>query len=238
MPWLEPPSAAAFNNYRVTNRNFSELVYQPLYDWQLMPAGGAQVLNFFQLPQGQGVTSSLGATVGTSKTLNDTNMTVGGMLPSGMEFLIESIEVPFLPGSVSTANTYTPAQFLNFNATAAATVGAPWFNDVNTFYQGGRLEFTVLAKKFLIDSPLYKFIPKVQFMVDAAIASNSATTGEIIAGKTGLAGPLYELRPPISLQPTANFSIDLVWPAVVAMPSGFIGRVGVTLQGYTLRAGQ
>lgn len=236
--WDQPPNAAAFAAYRVANRNFSELVYQPLYDWQLMPAGGAQTLNFFQLPQGQGITSALGATVGTPKTLNDTNMTLGGQLPSGMEFMIESIEVPFLPGSVSTANTYTPAAFLNFNAAASATLGAPWFNDVNTFYQGGRLEFTVLAKKFLTDSPLYKFIPRVQFTVDAASASTSATQGATVFGKAGLTGPLYELKPPISLQPSCNFGIDLVWPAVVAMPSGFIGRVGVTLQGYTLRAGQ
>lgn len=238
MPFMQPPDAQAFAAYRVTNRNFSELVYQPLYDSQLYPAAGAQVLNFFQNPIGQGITSALGATVGTTKSLNDTNMTLGGQLPSGMEFMIETLEVNFMPGSVSTANTYTPASLLNFAAVAAATVGAPWFNDVNTFYQSGRLEFTVLSKKFLTDTPLAKFVPRVQLAVDAGIASNSATTAEVIAGKASLVGPLYELKPPISLQPGANFGVDLVWPAAVAPPSGFNGRVIVTFWGYTLRAGQ
>ncbi len=56
---------------------------------------------------GQGITSALGGTVGTGKTLWDTNLELPNTLPSGKAFMIESIEVLFFAGSVSTTNTNT-----------------------------------------------------------------------------------------------------------------------------------
>jgi hypothetical protein len=131
-------SVADFASNRVTNPGQSEIIRQRLYDYQLYATAGYTSLSFFQVPIGQGVTSAIGATVGTAKTVWDTSMELGGQLPSGRAFLIESIEVLFTPGTVSTANTYTQAAFVLFNATAAATVGN-WVNDVNTFYQSGLL---------------------------------------------------------------------------------------------------
>ena len=42
----------------------------------------------------------------------------------------------------------------------------------------------------------------------------------------------------MTLQPAVNFDVTLRWPALVATPSGFNGRVGIILDGYLMRASQ
>jgi hypothetical protein len=231
------PSAADFEAARVTNPGSSEIIRQRLYDYQLYAAAGVGQLSFFQTPAGQGVTSALGATVGSSKTLQDTNMVLAGQLPSGMGYMIESIEVLYLPGSVSTASTYTPANLSLFAVAAAATV-AGQLNDVNTFYQSGLLEFNILQKTALREAPLIAFPPKAHLDLSAAIASNSATVGEVAAVLAKAGGRPYYLEPRISLQSAVNFEVVLKWPAPVAVPSGFNARVGVIFDGFMQRAGQ
>jgi hypothetical protein len=231
------PTAADFNSRRVTNPSQSEVVRQRLYDYQLYPTAGSTQFAFFQQPIGQGLTSSLGGTVGSGKTQWDTNMELGGTLPSGKAFLIESIEVVFFPGSVSTSNTYTPIKPLEFNATAAATVGGQ-LADVNSFYQSGMLELNILSKNYLRETPLIAFPPKTQFNLDVGIASNSATTAVNVAENMRAAGRPYYIDPTIALQPAVNFEVLIRFPAAVATPSGFNGRVGVILDGYFMRASQ
>lgn len=231
------PTAADFNARRVTNPGQSEIVRQRFYDYQLYATAGTTQLTFFSAPVGQGITSALGGTAGTSKTLWDTNLELPNTLPSGKAFMIESIEVVFFPGSVSTANTYTPVGQSVFNANAAASV-AGQVNDVNTFYQSGMLELNVLSKNYLRETPLLSFPPKANFALDAAIASNSATTGEVGAVQGRAAGRPYYISPEIALQPAVNFEVVLKWPAAVATPSGFNARVGVILDGYFMRASQ
>lgn len=230
-------TVADFASNRVTNPGQSEIVRQRLYDYQLYPTAGVTSISFFQVPIGQGITSAIGATVGTPKTIFDTSMELGGQLPSGKAYLAESIEVLFLPGTVSTANTYTQAGFVLFNATAAATVGN-WVNDVNTFYQSGALELNVLSKNYLRETPLAVFPPKAHFDYSGAIASNSATTAEVGASFAKVMGRPYYLEPRVTLQPAVNFDVTLRWPAAVATPSGFNGRVGVIFDGYLMRASQ
>ena len=231
------PTAADFNSRRVTNPSQSEVVRQRLYDYQLYPTAGQTQFSFFQQPIGQGVTSAVGGTVGTGKTQWDTNMELGGTLPSGKAFLIESIEVIFFPGSVSTSNTYTLVKPLEFNATAAATTGFQ-LADVNSFYQSGMLELNILSKNYLRETPLIAFPPKTSFNLDVAIASNSATTAVNIAENMRAAGRPYYIDPTIALQPAVNFEVLIRFPAAVATPSGFNGRVGVILDGYFMRASQ
>lgn len=231
------PTAADFNSRRVTNPAQSEIVRQRFYDYQLYPTAGVTQLAFFQQPIGQGITTALGGTVGTGKTLWDTNLELGGTLPSGKAFMIESIEVVFFPGSVATANTYTVASPALFNATAAAAVSSQ-LADVNTFYQSGMLELNILSKNYLRETPLIAFPPKTVFNLDAAYASNSATTAELGAVNMRAAGRPYYIDPTIALQPAVNFEVLLRFPAAVATPSGFNGRVGVILDGYFMRASQ
>ncbi len=231
------PSAADFNARRVTNPSQSEVIRQRLYDFQLYPTAGVSQLTFFQNPIGTGITSALGATVGSAKTVADTSQELAGTLPSGKAFMIESIEVVFFPGSVSTSNTYTVVAPNIFNATAAAAVLAQ-LADVNTIYQSGVLELNILSKNYVRETPLIAFPPKAQFNLDAAIASNSATTAEVAAVNMRAAGRPYFVEPSIALQPAVNFEVVIKFPGVVATPSGFNGRIGVILDGYTMRASQ
>jgi hypothetical protein len=229
------PTAADFNARRVTNPGQSEIIRQRLYDYQLYAYAGTTQLSFFQQPVGSGLTSAIGSTVGAVKTLWDTNMTLGGTLPSGQAYMVESIEVVFFPGSVQTANTYTPIGMSTFNATAAASVAGA-LNDVNTFYQSGMLELNILSKNYLRETPTLAFPPKANFALDAAVASNSATTAEVALSQARAAGRPYYIDPSISLQPAVNFEVVIKWPAAVAL--AFNARVGVILDGYFMRASQ
>jgi hypothetical protein len=231
------PTAADFNARRVTNPSQSEIVRQRFYDYQLYATAGTTQLTFFSAPVGQGLTTALGGTAGTAKTLWDTNLELPNTLPSGKAFMIESIEVLFFPGSVSTANTYTPASPVLFNATAAAAV-ASQAADVNSVYQSGMLELNILSKNYLRETPLLAFPPKANYNLDAAIASNSATTAEVGMVNMRAAGRPYYLEPTIALQPAVNFEVVIRFPAAVATPSGFNGRIGVILDGYFMRASQ
>lgn len=231
------PSAADFQSRRVTNPDVSEIVRQRFYDYQLYPAAGVAQLTFFSAPVGQGITSAQGAVVGSAKTLWDTNLELPNTLPSGKAFMMESIEVPFWAGSSATANTYTPANVGRF---LAAVVQAEFaqLNDVNTFYQAGMLELNILSKNYLRETPLQAFPPKTWLGVDAAMASNSATTAAISAQSAKAQGRAYYIEPEIALQPAVNFEVVIKYPAAVAMPSTFNGRVGVILDGFFMRASQ
>ena len=231
------PTAADFNARRVTNPNQSEIVRQRFYDYQLYATAGTTQLTFFSAPVGQGLTTALGGTAGTAKTLWDTNLELPNTLPSGKAFMIESIEVLFFPGSVATANTYTVASPALFNATASAAVQSQ-LADVNTFYQSGMLELNILSKNYLRETPMIAFPPKANFQLDAALASNSATTALNGAVNMRAAGRPYYLEPTIALQPAVNFEVVIRYPAAVATPSGFNARVGVILDGYFMRASQ
>lgn len=234
---MDMPTAADFQLGRVANAAQSEIIRQTLYDHQLYAAAGAQQLTYFQAPLGQGVTTALGATAGTSKTVADTNMVLGGNLPSGQEFLAESIEVTFYPGSVSTASTFT-VDALTFFLAAASAVPTAQIDDVNAFLQSGVLEFNILSKNYLRETPLVRFPPKCYIEIVGAIASNSATTAEVGFAAAHACGRPYYLEPRIDLQPAMNFDVSLRWPGLVAMPSTFNARVGVILDGYLMRASQ
>ena len=230
-------TAQDFQLGRVTNPGQSEIIRQSLYDMQIYPAAGSNQLTFFQAPLGQGLTSALGATAGTTKTTADTNMVLGGNLPNGQEYLVESIEVTFYPGSVSTANTFT-IDTVTFFLVAASAVPTAQIDDVSAFYQSGVLEFNVLAKNYLRETPLMRFPPKCYLDVAGAISSNSATVAEVGFAAAHAAGRPYYVEPRIDLLPAMNFDVTLRWPGLVPTTSTFNGRAGVILDGYLLRASQ
>lgn len=231
------PTAADFQAARVTNQGQAEVIRQSLYDSLLLPGAGITSLTFFQTPVGQGITSALGATATTVKSLFDTNMALGGQLPSGLSQMVESIEVAFYPGSVSTANTFT-IDTLSFFLAVASAVPTAQADDAWAFYQSGLLEFNVLQKNYLREAPIMRFPPKCGIELSGAIASNSATTSEVGFVNARATGRAYYLEPPISLQPATNFEITLRWPGLVPLISGFNARVQVILDGYAMRASQ
>lgn len=230
-------ASLGFDAGAVVNASQSEVIRQRLYDFQLYATAGVGQLSFFQTPVGQGVTSALGGTVGSTKTFNDTNMQLAGQLPSGIAYKVESIEVQFYPGSVSTANTYTPANVGQW-ATVSAAALTNQVNDVNTFYQSGMLEFNILNKNYLRETPLQAFPPKTGLDAFGAHATNSATTAQVSTVLAKAGGRPYYLDLPITLKPAVNFEVVLKWPAPVATPSGFNARVGVILDGLLMRASQ
>lgn len=230
-------SPGMFERYRVTNPDTSALVWQPLYDFQVYPAAGLQQFTFFQQPQGSGKTSTPGATAASPKTLSDTNMTAAGSLPSGMEYLVQAIEVYFFPGSVNTADTYTPAKVTTDATAALLAAGISANNDVQQVYNEGLFKFNVLNQIQYTDTPLRKFAPSNWMETDAALATTNATLSLAI-GQTRPKGDPLVLNPPLSLQPAVNFSVTIDYPALRALPSGFNGRIGVVFNGYLKRATQ
>ena len=231
------PGMNDFNSRRVSNPDQSEVIRNRLYDYLLYPTAGQSQLTFFSQPVGQGITTAQGAPVGSGKTYFDTNIELANTLPSGKAYMVESIEVLFTPGAVATANTYTPAALSLFNTAAAAAVLAQ-LNDVNSIYQSGMLEFNILSKNYLRETPLMAFPPKAHLDVFAAVASNSATVGEVGIAFAKASGRPYYIQPNITLQPAMNFEVKITWPAPFATPSGFNARMGVILDGYVMRASQ
>lgn len=227
-----------FRAGRVVSTDQSDIRKARLYDYQLLPAGGAQQLSFFQNPIGQGITSSLGAPVGSAKTIFDTNMQLPGQLPNGQAFLVESIEVKFFAGSSNAANTFAAAAANPFAAVAAGAVLAQ-AQDFRTVQQSGILEFNILNKLYVQDGPLGDFPPKARGKIDASIASNSATTAEVGAIDAAADGrPYFLSKTELLLQPMVNFSVVIRWPAAIPLPSTFNGRIGVVLDGYLAQATQ
>jgi hypothetical protein len=229
------PTAADFNARRVTNPSQSEVIRQRLYDFQIAPSAGVTQLTFFQSPIGQGTTSAVGATVGTAKTFFDTNMELGGQLPSGKSFLIESIEVVFFPGATATGYIPQADGYVGVSATLAQVAD---LNDVNIFYQSGLVELNVLSKNYVRETPAIAFPPKANF--DLSASTSVVTAGNNVQGANLLkvGGRPFFVEPSIALQPAVNFEVVIRYPAAVALPSGFNGRVGVILDGYLMRASQ
>jgi len=233
------PSLKDFQDYQVNRQGEAEVIRQSLYDYQVYATAGATILNFFQNPQGAGKTSSTGATAAAPKTIHDTNMELAGQLPNPKGFLMESIEVDFHPGSVSTTDTFTLQVPYSFLLAAAQTfIPGVAANDVNAVYIGGELQFFIGSKPYLDEAPLKRFPPKAHFVLDSSIASNSGSLGEVGVVSLKAGGRPYFMQPPVSIMATQNFKVSLNWPAVVATPSGFNGRIGVILDGYIFRNSQ
>lgn len=225
------------NDYMVNRPGQAEVIRQRLYDFQLYPTAGQAQLTFFQLPIGQGITSSLGAAVGSAKTYADTNMESSGLLPNPKAYLAESIEIILEPGSSAAANTFAHAP-PNVFAVAAALTVLNQIQDVNIIRVSGWLEFYIGSKTYLYEAPLGTFPPKVRMEIDGMIASNSATVAEVGAVVGRWAGRPYYLDPPISLASLQNFAMYLKWPGAVATPSGFNARIGIAMDGALFRLSQ
>lgn len=210
------PSLAELQQYNVNRAGSIEAVRASLYDFQVYAAAGQSSLQFFQVPQGQG-----------GKTKADTNMEAAGSLPAPKQFLIEQIEVHFYPGS--TVDTF---------AAAAAALPAQG-DDVYAVMKSGWLDLFIGSKSYLTEAPIGRFPPSTGMKLSSAMASNSATVGEVKSEYATFGGVVYKLSPEILLVPTQNFNLSLNWPApLVALPSTVAGRIGVVLKGIMYRNSQ
>lgn len=202
--------------YRVNRPGQLEVLRQSLYDFQVYAAVGQAQLSFFQVPIGQ-----------SSKTKADTNMQLAGQLPAGVQFLAQSLEVYFFPGTVFPG------------VGPVASVIDSFVNDVWEVRSGvASLEFNVGSKNYLVEAPLMRFPPKTR--LDGWTGSADATTAAAaLFNRTSYAdacGRPYPIDPYILLESTQNFNVTVNWPALVAITNA--GRIGVVLDGIVIRNSQ
>jgi hypothetical protein len=219
---MTPPSFDSLAQYDVSNPNATVVTHQPLYDFQPYPTTGQLQLNFFQTPIGQGTTSAPGASGG--KTKSDTNMEMGGALPTGNTFLATGIMVVFFPGTAVN------------NSGAFATTGLNW-QDVWAVNKSGLLTFSVGTQNELTDGPIMKFPPNFRLGGAAAMADASTAAADLHSqiDYASSAGQVYPITP-TRLVPQQNFKVTIDWPALVTVSAA--GRIGVILDGFWYRWSQ
>jgi hypothetical protein len=222
-------------SYANFNPNTVEGVRQSQYDFNFYATAGVNQLLFFQVPQGAGQSTAIGTVAGATKTAADTSMSQNGMLPSPQVQLCTSIELIVEPGSVATANVFTPQVAYSFIAAPAGNISLIAVNDVNLLRQSGWLNLFIGTRNMLIEGPIGRFPPKTALALDVALSTNSATVGIAAAASSKWGGRPYYLDPPLALLPSVNFLVQLNWPNVVATPSGFNARIGVIIDGYLYR---
>jgi hypothetical protein len=216
---------AALAAHAVTVAGKKDEIYAPLYDSVTYPAAGTTQLTFFALPIGQGTTSAPGAT-GT-KTEADTNLTNASLLPAGNSFYCTGIELVFLPGVLPGTG---PA--------ADSTVGQFW-NDVWTFAKTGWIRFRIQNRDYIIDGPAINFPPSTRLAGIASVTStltSGASTMDQIA-YAAVAGVPYHIVPTYITSNQA-FTVQLNYPAAVALPSTQAARVFCRLRGRLIRDAQ
>jgi hypothetical protein len=216
------PNRSQLDAYNV-NREGWEGYTNTLYDSGAYPAAGLNTLNFFNTPVGGGA---------TAKTASDTNMTLAGQMPANQEFLIQSVEIMFLP------TTPTVAAGMPASLDAAAGAAQVIINDAYIFYRSGNINLVIGAKSYLGEAPLMKFPPKAYFKLDSALAGS--TTADTKFLKTGFAtarGRPYLLKAPLRLVSNQNFAVTLAWPEglqAITNPA----RVILSLDGVFYRRSQ
>lgn len=220
------PSPEEFARYGVNLSGTSDIIWQPQYDSALYAAAGQGQLNFFTQPIGQGVTSHPGG-AGT-KTLADTNLTLQGQLPTPQKFLAVGIEIQIYSG-------LNPGR----GPVAQNTAGQMW-NDIMAISRGGVLQYTVGTKPILQEAPLGNF-PQQTFLEGEVALSDATTAGANLLSQVEYAairGRTYAIQP-TGIPSGQNFSVQLSWPNVVALPSAnATTRIFVRLLGWLARGVQ
>ncbi len=186
--------------YSVTNE-YWEVITTSLYDSLPYAAAGVTQMTFFQNGIGQG--TGFG---GAAKTLSDTNMISNGLLPNGISFLVQEIELEIQP-TTPTVAAQMPAAF---GPQAIAQI----VNDVFIIGRSGSLTMNILAKPYLTEGPVGQFVSRYDFDISGAVADISTTganmQSRIVYGKW--IGDRYKLSPvDLRLAETMNFNVVLKW---------------------------
>lgn len=208
--------------HRVTVPGMQDEIYSPLYDSAAYGANGQTSLNFFTTPIGQGTTSAPGAT--GVKTEADTNMLNAGLLAKGNRFYCTGIEFNFIPGS-------EPG-----NTGVLATTGQN-VNDVNAVARSGWVRFRIQNRDYVLDGPLGVFPPLNRLAVASTPASVVTATTIVQTDYAAMAGAPYNIVP-VFIESNQSFSVQIFWPAAVALPSTVAGRIFCRLRGRLIRDAQ
>jgi hypothetical protein len=133
-------------------------------------------------------------------------MISNGLLPNGISFLVQEIEIEIQP-TTPTVAAQMPAVF---GAQAAAQI----VNDAYIIGRSGSLTFNILAKPYLTEAPVGQFVSRYDFDISGALADVSTTGGAMqsraLYGKW--IGDRYRLSPvDLRLAETMNFTVVLKW---------------------------
>ena len=206
-----PPTLQQAQKYLSYLPNVTDVVYDPLYDRQTYATTGFTQQLFFQVPAGQ-----------NNRTKSDTNMTLAGQLPAGVNFMVTSIEVAYWPAAADIAA-----------AQAATTVDADRFlREMYSVYTSlSHLIFHVGSLEKIIQGPLIKFPPSN--FIDASVGI-STTVNNSVAGASfaQLKGKSYETTP-IFLTSSENFDVTINYTTAVAVTN--TAAMQVTLNGFKYR---
>lgn len=220
------PQLQQFEQFAVNMLGTKDVQWLPLYDSALYAAAGQQQLTFFQVQQGQGVTSQPGA-AGT-KGIGDTNMTLSGQVAFPQQFMCVGVELQFWSGLL-------PGR----GGALQATAGQIW-NDVHAFARGGALTFNIGQKTYCQDAPLGSF-PQQAYVEGEAAVSDATTAAASLFSQIESAtirGAVYQI-PPVVIPNGQNFSLILNWQAAVPLPStNATTRIFAKLLGWQARAAQ
>ena len=190
------PTLDQLGQYNVNRPNDVEGIKWDLYDSITYPTTGVAQMQFFQIPQGQ-----------SGKTLADTNMTSAGALPSPQAFLVQTIQLMFLP-TADAISTY------------GAAAASAFVNDTYKWWSSKAwLELYIGSKAYLDVAPLLKFPPEngLSGFSAASDTTTAAASGQTLVAYASAGGPIYEVDPPLLLTPTQNFKVTLNWPSLVTV---------------------
>jgi hypothetical protein len=211
----------------------TDVVWWPFYDSIAYPSAGQAAFSFYSNPIGQGTTSSPGAGAG-SKTIQDTNLTVGNQTTSGNEFFMIGSESNFLPG---VSNAALPLTLLPGRTNLPTTIGL-FANDVWSVGMGGIKTFAAgTDRKYFQDGPLALFPPSQRLSGFSALANESSTTGAGAGMEVTYAswsGELYTMIP-VYISANQNWTITVAYAALIPTPSAQIGRLIDRMRGYLIR---
>ena len=219
------PTFSEVQEWSVNRAGEYEVLRQTLYDFQTYPDAGALSTAFFQVQAGQ-----------SGKTIHDTNMELAGQLPAPKHFLVQSIEVFFLPapavGPVTVAAGTTDLSVSVFT------------NDVYSVLRAGALDFFIGSKSYLQEAPLLRFPPKTRLKPEFATSSILTQTTEadlsdqvLMDYASGMGRP-YNIDPWVLIAPTQNFSVTISFSSLVAVDAATDARIGVVLDGLLYRLSQ
>jgi hypothetical protein len=212
--------------YRSYVPDVNDVIWQPLYDYQLYPAAGALNFNFFATPQGQGATSAFGAAAGV-KTIQDTNMQLAGQLGAGNQFLVMGIEVELWTSNL-------PGLFAAIAPTAAQQ--ARNWDDVYSILRNGVLTLNIQNRIYAQDAPLMKF--PTQTGLDGVAESSGTVAAVYVQTEYAVGNGLAYNIVPVLIKENQAFGVNINFAAAIASVSTSDLRIGVRLNGKMIRNAQ
>jgi len=200
--------------YRVTDPNKPEDLYQPLYDRVNYAAAGAAQISFFSTQLGQSTTLiRAGVAAAVVKTKRDTNLDTSGVVPTKL-FQFVGLSIAYIPlqQAVAAANTVSIS------------------DDIARIKYGSWIDFKIIDKPIL-QLPTH-VVPEAN-PVTAASTTINASTVYATGIQSASPVPMYKFVIPITLNPFESFQFTMNFDGTVTLTQTF--DIQVLLHGFMRR---